>query len=329
VLLSPIGEPVPRVMTSAMARELGFSAATVRTELRRGRWQLLVRGVYLTRVDAQARADWIAAGMAIAGRGAALSGWDAVRGYGIGSDRPPVDEVLILSTTGTHRVVGQARLRASTRPLDAQRVGRWWSAPAARAVADTALVYRRFDPVRALVTSAVQRMLCTPADLERELEAGPQNGSAHLRRAIEDVFGGAESISEATLADLLDAAGLPEPEFNIPILTWDGRKVANADALWRTLRAGLEVNSKRHHFYEDKWTSTMRRHNRLTITGLSLTHYPPRDLLDSPVVVAHEIEQWLRLRACELGASYPPPPPPRHPDGRPVLHTPYVLPRPL
>jgi hypothetical protein len=193
-------------------------------------------------------------------------------------------------------------------------------AATARAVADTALVYRRFPPVRALVTSAVQRKLCTPEDLQGELDAGPQNGSAHLRRAIEDVFGGVESISEAELADLLQAGGLPRPEFNVPIVDSRGIIHANADALWRSLRAGLEVDSKRYHFEEDTWFGTMKRHNRLTARRLSLTHYPPRQLRNEARAVLAEIEQWLRGRALDLSMPYPPPPSPLLP-----LHTPYVL----
>jgi hypothetical protein len=91
MLLSPAGEPVPRVLTTPGARELGYSVKRIRGELAHRRWQLLVRGVYLTRVDRPTRADWIMAGLAIAGPGAVLSGWDAVRARGIGSERAPVD----------------------------------------------------------------------------------------------------------------------------------------------------------------------------------------------------------------------------------------------
>jgi hypothetical protein len=327
---SPSGEPVPRVLTSGTARSLGFTAQAVRTQLSRERWRQLVRGVYFTRVDTPTRDDWIAAGIAIAGPGCALSGWDAVRGYGIGSDRPPVDEVLVLAAAGRNRLIsGRLRVRPSGRALEVQRVGIWPTAQPARAVADTSLTYRRFDPVRALVTSAVQRRLCTPGQLEFELVQGPQNGSAHLRRALDDVFGGAESISEAELSDLIVGAGLPRPEFNVPIYTPDGIQVASADALWRTLRAGLEVDSKKYHFYENKWTGTVRRHTALTISGLSLTHFLPKDLRNQPVACVRGIEEWLRRRAAEIGAAYPPPPPPSGPDGRPLRNQPYFLPPPL
>lgn len=313
MLLGPNGDPVPRVVSAAQASELGFGAARVRTQREHGRWQQLFRGVYLTRADRPERNDWLAAGLIVAGPTGVVSGWDALRPRGIGADRPPTDTVLILTAAGTHRTQRLVCFRPSARPVEATRLllcdGHRYSAPCAgtaRAVADTALVYRLFDPVRALVTSAIQRRLCTVDELQRELDASPQNGSAHLRRAMADVVGGAESIAEAALVDLLRAGGLPAPELNVPIVTADGIHVATADALWRSLRAGLEVDSKAHHFFENRWRGTMQRHNLLTAGGLSLTHYPPADLLQRPHVVLPEIERWLRGRARELGVAYPP-----------------------
>jgi len=331
MLRAPNGDPLPRILDGTQAHEVGISAQTIRTELARERWQAFTRGLYLTSPERPRRSDWAVAGLRIAGPGSALSGWDALRARGLGADRPPIDEVLIIAERGTHRVVGKARVRPSTRPVTTVRLplaDAITAVPmvgAARAVADTALTYRTFRPVRALVTAAVQRRLCTPDELEAELEAGPQNGSAHLRDALEDVFGGVESISEAELADLVRAGRYPRVEYNVPILTWDGTHIATADALWRELRAGLEVNSKKYHFYEGTWYSTMQRHNALTRRGLSLTHYAPREIRSEPARVGNEVEEWLRMRATELGLPYLIDDT-VHP--RPRLHVPFVLPRP-
>jgi hypothetical protein len=269
-----------------------------------------VRGVYLTRGDLPTRADWLRAGLEIAGAGAAVSGWDAVRGYDLGSSRPPVDDVLVLATGGGHRRIGRVWIRPSRRRLRVRRMvvagaGSVPMADPARAIADTALGYRTLPPVRALVTTAVQRQLCTVEDLQRELDDGPRNGSAHLRRAIEDVSGGAASISEAELAELLGAGGLPPFELNVAIIDPFGRHIATADLLWRELRAVLEVDSREHHFLEPQWRRTMRRHNLLTGYGLTLMHYPPAEIRDRPMAVLAEIDAWLRGRAAELSVAYP------------------------
>lgn len=312
MLRSPTGEPVPRVLTTGVAATLGYTERKVRTALRHQRWQRLAPGVYLSRPDPPERADWIRAGLAIAGPAGVLSGWDAVRTHRLGSDSPPTDEVLILCRNGGFRTVGHVRIRPSRRPLSTSYgvvPGIGWIAVAAcaRAVADTSLVYRTLPPVRALVTSAVQARRCTIEQLEAELAAGPQQGSAQLRRAIADVLAGAASIAEAELAEVIQAAGLPQFELNVPIIDRAGRHIATADVLWRGLRAVLEVDSKQHHFMEADWAKTMRRHNLLMRSGFAIAHYPPAEFRADPHRVSCEIDAWLRSRAGELGLPYPPP----------------------
>lgn len=304
--------PPPRVLTVAGARRLGYTDAMVRTELRRRRWQRLTSGIVLTRPDEPSRDDWINAGMTLGGSTAVLSGWDAARLRGLGPNRPPGTEVLMIVAAGHNRVLGGVRLRPSDRRIVSttisaldDRLPSVRVAGTARAVADTALECPTLAPVRAMVTAAVQRGLCSAEELQEELDAGPRNGSGHLRRALEDVFGGAASISEAELADLMRAAQLPPFELNVTIVGASGRQLAVADVLWRELRAVLEVDSREYHFLEPQWERTMRRHNRLTRCGLAVTHYPPVDLRDRPREVAIEIDDWLRARACELGVRYP------------------------
>lgn len=312
VLLAPNGDPVPRVLDTATARQLGFTRSSIHTQLNNARWQTLVRGLYLARPDLPTRLDWVAAGYYIAGRGAVLSGWDAVRLRGLGPERPPTDEVLLLSARGTHRCAGSVRVRPSRRPLRCSRVvipglGLRLVAATARALADTALDYRTLAPVRAMVTAAVQRNLCLADDLADELASGPRNDSGHFRTAVADVLEGAASIGEAELAEAMRKARLPSFELNVPILDERGAHIATADVLWRSLRAVLEVDSREHHFLEPQWKGTMNRHNLLTRYGLALTHYPPAELKASRDRVMTEIGAWLRGRAAELGLPFPPP----------------------
>lgn len=328
VLLTPSGNPLPRVINAELGRRLGYGPGAIRSHLRMDQWQHLAHGLYLTRPDPPDRTDWVAAAMLIGGRGSVLSGWDGVRVHGLGNESPPTPDVLVLTLSGHHRRVGPMIVRPSQRELrcvrrDVPGLGPQLVAGVARAVADTALFYRSLGPVRALVTSTVQRQLCTVEELVHEYDTGPRNDSRHLRTAVEDILRGAESIAEAELAEVLCTGSVPSFEMNVWLIDEHGRRVAKADALWRALGAVLEVDSQKHHFLEPDWISTMSRHNLLTRHGLTVMHYAPSAIRRKGRAVAAEVHAWLRRRAAELGRGYPPSATPAQLIGTP-LQLPFV-----
>jgi hypothetical protein len=298
---------LPRVLTPAIAGRCGVSRARVRTEIGRGRWRQLARGVVLTRPDEPRRADWALAGLAITGSHGALSGWDAVRLAGIGSPTPPGHDVLVLTTRGGSRRVGQLWIRkvAASVPIrvtaaDDPLLPLVRVVSLARAVIDTALLHARPRPVRALVTAAVQRELCSVEELTAQLRCAPRRNSAALRLALADAAAGARSIAESEAAELLRIGGVPTFELNVPIV-YAGRVIAVADGLWRALRAVVEIDSREYHLSEAQWKATMARHNKLTNAGYAVTHYPPSAIRDGGLAWVAEVDDWLRARALELG----------------------------
>ncbi|MGI8677413.1 MAG: type IV toxin-antitoxin system AbiEi family antitoxin domain-containing protein [Jatrophihabitans sp.] len=304
---------LPRVLTAQGAAEHGWSREAVRHAVGTGRWQRLARGIYLTNAHGVARDDWILVGMALSGPRAALSGWDALRIVGIGAPTAPTPRVLVLDRAGANRSLDGVQVRPTSRPFASRFLP--VSHPtlplipvvaAARAVADTALLYRSPKSVRALVTTAIQRKVCTPAELATELVACPRARSAPLRRALEDVLDGARSIAEAEAVDFLRTARVPPFELNVPIIDATGRTIAVADALWRELRAVLEIDSQEFHFGAEDWKATTTRHNQLTMRGLALAHYPPSEIRARRGEWGAEVAAWLRNRAEELGARYLP-----------------------
>ena len=297
----------PRVLAVQRANELGYSRTHVATEVRHGRWQRLATGVLFTRPDAPTRSDWAHAGVLLGGPDAVVTGWDVVRLQKLGTDRPPRQTVLVLTQRGKNREVGGVRLRPSHRIVTARRTNQLDRtlpgvavASIARAIADTALDYRRLEPVRAMVLQAVQRGLCTVDQLLAELDAAPRNGTGHLRLALRDAAGGARSIAEAEAFELLRREDIPPFEPNAPVLGRAGRVVAVADALWPHLRAILEVDSREHHFSERDWKRTMIRHNELTALGYAVAHYPPSAIRSGGPIWADGVAGWLTARAAEL-----------------------------
>lgn len=305
---------LPRVIALDRAPGLGLTYEAARHAVARFGWQRLGPGVLLTSADPPRRSDWIDAGLLIAGSGAALSGWDSVRYYGLGSQQPPSDTVLILDDTGRHRRFGKVWIRPTRRAYGlrfAPRENPWEPGvpivSPARAIADTALTYRTFNPVRAMVTSAIQRKLVTPDDLALELARMPRNGSAHLRGAMEDVLNNAHSIAEAEGTEYLLREGAPAFEVNVPVVDRNGTVLWVLDLFWRFLRAVGEIDGREFHFSESDWKNTSSRHNEITKRSLALQHWPPSEIRTKKRVWALETIEWLHWRADELGIAVPAP----------------------
>jgi len=239
-----------------------------------------------------------------------VSGWDALRRYGLAMHDPPPERVLILSTHGGCRDVGQAHIRCVTDPVHSRRVSvdddtlpLVRIAVPARAIADAAPFYRRADSVRALVAAAVQGGHCTPDELGRAVETAARRGRAILRGCLEDIRDGARSVAEVHASEQLRRAAVPDFELNVPIVDAQQRTIAIADILWRALRAILEIDSHEFHFSAEGWRQTTHRHNRLTACGFALTHYPPSRVI-SGTQWTEEVAGWLQARALELHVPY-------------------------
>jgi hypothetical protein len=302
---------IPRVLSVHGWPVAGITPARVRTELRRGQWRRLTRGYVLTRPEEPQRCDWAEVGLAAGGNGSALSGWDALRLRGLGDRREPGDPVLVLARRGGNRAVGNVRIRGAARPYEY-----WRTSPLDAHHADLRVVtlpralsdFAATQPptaVRAVVTAAIQRGRCTPADLARELDASARHGSSALRRALSDVLDGARSVAEAQAVDRLRRAAVPSFEVNVRIVDAGDRLLAVADVLWRELRAVLEIDSREFHFSERDWKA-MARHNLLTAHGLALIHYPPSVITDPAARWTDDVVAFLGGRARERGVAYLP-----------------------
>jgi hypothetical protein len=302
---------LPRILVPALCRRMGVSRARARTEVARGNWRVIARGVLLTRPERPTRSDWADAGVALGGAGACLTGWDALRVMGAGPPRP-VGRVLVLTPVARSRTVGGVYIRRSDRP-----VRRTITSPAhptapctsvaapARAAADAALECSSLVVVRSLVTSVLQRRLCSLDDIAAELDVGPRNDSALLRQAVHLLGDGARSEAEVQAVRRLTRAPVPPFEVNVPVVDETGALLYVVDVLWRALRAGLEVDSRECHFSDADWQRTLDRHNQLTRFGLSMTHYAPSRIGRRGDPWLREVADWLTRRSSELGVGAP------------------------
>lgn len=209
--------------------------------------------------------------------------------------------LVLVPTTIWCRSTGFVRIRRTTRRLERAALPGPRRVVVARAVADLGLELTDLDDVRALVAEVVRRRLCSADELSEELAGSPRRGSAHLRRAVDDVRGGAWSAPEARAAGVLKRADAPDFEQNA-VLQLPNRTVV-VDFLWRRLRAVLEIDSDTHHALTGDAGRTAGRHQALETAGFSVVHHTPRFVHDEPAEFARGVLAWLAARAVELGRA--------------------------
>ena len=281
------------LITRPQALAAGLTAGALRRRLRPdGPWRVVLPGIYLAHHGDLTAGQRVIAAVLYAGRGCVITGPAALRRVGV---RVPLSEpvdVLIPATTrrlSTRCVLVHRTTRMPDKPwrLDGLR----W-APPARAVADAARGNIAPRDVRALVADAVQRGRCTIQQLAAELGAGPNQRSAALRAALDEVADGIASVAEGDLRALIKKSGLPEPIYNPRLLVGD-TFLAKPDAWWPDAGVACEVDSREWHLSPEGWERTQARHARMSAHGILVLHYAPRRIRSDGSGVVSELRAAL------------------------------------
>jgi hypothetical protein len=159
-------------------------------------------------------------------------------------------------------------------------------------VADAARWLTDLGEVRAVVAGAVQRGLCPVERLVEELEQGPKQGSALLRRALAEVADGVRSAAAGQLHALIKRAGLPMPMFN-PRLFVGRAFLAVPDCWWPDAGVAAEVDSRAWHLSPREWENTLARQARMAAAGIIVLHFPPSRIYTERKAVIAEIRDAL------------------------------------
>lgn len=281
-------------MNRDQARLLGVSDRVIEARVRSGRWRRVLPRTFLTS-DTLLWPDRLYAALAFAGPGALLSGAAAICDEFDSVRRPQIVLVLVPYASAS-RSAGWVHVRRVERMPPRRPSPGPARVDVARAVADLCVGMRWIDDIRAIVTEAVRRRLCTPGELTAAVDDGPRRGSKLVREAVREAAGGAWSAPEARAATLMRGAGLPAFEQNAEIRLPNGR-VYIADFLWRGLRAILEIDSEQHHGAPGKRDATDARHIELESLGYSVIHRTPAAIRRDPGLFVDEVARWLAARA--------------------------------
>lgn len=167
--------------------------------------------------------------------------------YGLDTDQVHTTDLFRRGDRSQARVVHH---RGTLRIGDVTRVDDHWITSPTRTALDTASRHQRAVAV-VLMDDFVRRGLTTKAELEAgSQQREPWPDHAALRRSVDLVRPGAESVGETLLRLALHDLGLPEPILQFEVRDGRGTFVGRADLALPTMRILIEFDGmeKYHRF---------------------------------------------------------------------------------
>lgn len=305
--------------------DVGISERTVYKRcLHGGPWQWILPGVVLLFTGRPSRDQVVHAALLLAGPDAVLTGLEACRRYGLRRGPTYLREVesagevhVLVPADRQLRTVEFVHVERTIRlPPGVQRDG-IPLAPASRACTDAARRIRDRGDVTELFAQAVQRRLCTIAQLSTELALGSRRGTAVPRAVLRDMSDGIRSAAEGAAKMLWREAGLPTPWWNAAVYDANGRLLGVADCWLDDVAMVWEIESTEWHLSPAEHSRTVERAARLVASGAVYTAAKPRKILDDPGDVIAILRATyrqalarrrppLRARPVSLGEAPPP-----------------------
>jgi hypothetical protein len=299
----------------ATAKQLVAAGVPERTIYHRcldgGPWQNPLPGIIFLFSGRPTQRQLVLAAVLLGGPEAMVTGAEACRRHGLRrgparlrEERDAIDEVhLLVPATRQLRSVGYVHVeRTKSLPEPVIRSG-LPLAPLARACIDAARRLRTEGEIAELLSDAVQRRLCTAAQLSRELEASSRRHTALPRRVLRSVAEGVHSAAELAAKRMWSRTGLPSPMWNVEIYTEDGVFLGIADCWLDDVAMVWEIESTEWHLSPEDHDRTVERAARFTAAGAIYTASKPKKIRTEPAEVARI------LRATYAQAAARPRPP--------------------
>jgi predicted transcriptional regulator of viral defense system len=270
----------------------GLSTKAIALRLKRGRWQMLHRGVYAVFSGPPSRKTLLWAAVLRVGDGAVLSHQTAAELHGL-IDSP--SEAIYLTVPATRRVtIPGLVVRISSRIDGATQPGR---EPPRTTVEETVLdlahLARTFDDACGWITRACGRRLTTEKKLRAAMAARKK---MRWRTELDDVLAaagdGIHSVLEYRyLRDVERAHGLPRSKHQVRVVI-DGRALYR-DAYYDEYQVAVELDGRLAHPDEERWRDS-RRDNTAHALGVQTCRYGWRDVVGHPCETAQLHAQILK-----------------------------------
>jgi hypothetical protein len=263
----------------ATAKQLVEAGVPERTVYHRcldgGPWQNPLPGIILLFSGRPTRRQSVLAAVLLGGPGAMVTGAEACRRHGLRrgparlrADEDPVDEVhLLVPAARQLRSVGYLHVQR-TKPLPEPVVRSGVPlAPLPRACIDAARRLATDAEIAEVLSDAVQRRLCSVAELLQELDASSRRHTAMPRRVLRSIAEGVRSAAELDAKRMWHRTGLPSPMWNVDVCTEQGVFLGRADCWLDDVAMVWEIESTEWHLSPEDHNRTVERAARFTAAG--------------------------------------------------------------
>ena len=269
----------------------------IESRLRHGRWLRPHRGVLVTHTGEVTPRQrlWIAS-LAVGGdEPAPLAGLTALVAHGLEWYQPPTISVLLPAGKQNRRPPKGVTVRRTTTlgPRDVFARARPPRTRPPRSVVDAAAWARSDREARGIIATAFQQGFVRLGDVLDAVARQPRARRRTLTAATaRDAAGGATSLGELDLLDVIRRGGLPVPTFQHGRRDADGRQ-RYLDAYYEEYQLHLEIDGAQHDNPTRAWED-MARHNALWRPGDRVLRFPAWLVRDRPEVVLAQLRAALR-----------------------------------
>ena len=268
--------------------EAGVGRATVSRWLAGGRLHRIHPGVYAVGHSELRDEGWLAGALLYAGKGAALSHVTAAWWWQMIDRRPSRIDISAPGYRSSLRALSLRHPRSVERVLHRGLP----VTPPARTLLDVApLLPRR--RLRKAVAETLYRRRASPAEIESVLGKG-KPGSAALRAALDahlPQLARSRSELEDAFLELCERFGIPLPELNETV------EGLTADAVWRTHRVAVELDSELAHGTTGSVHRDRARDLHLRTAGWTVRRYSWWQVIHEPEAVAADVASALQAPA--------------------------------
>lgn len=252
-----------------------------------GPWQRIEPNLILLTDEPPNRTQRIHAALTAAGSKAVLTGVDALKLHGMSGARLiSAIHVLVPARQRQPGLVDGVFFERTHQLPEPLHINGFPVAPLPRATVDTVRRTKRSDLVEDLLAETIYKGKITPATLRDELERHGPKGIALPRRKLAEIDDKVRSIAQSWAKRLVQQAGLPTPEWRVPITTPNGAHIATTDAWWDEVALAWEVDSYAFDLSPTDATAALTRAARLTASGVLVVHTSPTQLREYPSKVA-------------------------------------------